>query len=205
MDPSHVCLIDLQLSNASFEKYEVNQEGSFALRLDDITKLLKNFNNKDSIRLYTSENIINIETKTSKTQLSMIEPSSVNCPLPKIPYTSRVTITLDALKRSLKQIETVSDYTTLETTTNRNFILSGKGDNGGSVITFERGMEEIPDIEVKEPSNTTYSLEYLLPFIKAIKSSVLTLEYSNKQAVRIEAHIDNISKLFFYLAPRVED
>ena len=205
MDPSHVALIDLVMSNASFEKWLVNQEGSFAVRVNELNKLLKNFNKKDSVRLYTKEHMLAIETKTSKTNLRLIEASKVNCPLPKILYNSRIQITLDALKRSLKQIETVSDYVTLETTLNRDFILSGKGDSGESTINFERGMEEIPEISNKEPSKATYSLEYLLPFLKQLKCGSVIIEYSSVKPLRIEAPIDNISKIFFYLAPRVEN
>ena len=106
---------------------------------------------------------------------------------------------------TLKQIKTVSDYVTFETTLNRDFILSGKGDSGESTINFERGMEEIPEVSNKEPSKATYSLEYLLPFLKQLKCGSVIIEYSSVEPLRIEAPIDNISKIYFYLAPRVED
>ena len=205
MDPSHVCLLDINMPNCSFEKYEVNQEGSFAFRTEEITKLLKNFNKKDSVRLYTKDDLLVVETKTSKTQLRLIEPSNLDCPLPKILFDSLIQITLDALKKSVRQIETVSDYITLETTQNRSIILSGKGNSGESTITFERGQEEIPDIQVKEPSQSTYSFEYIKPFLQQLKTASLILEYSSSKPLRIEAKIDNISKMFFYVAPRVED
>ena len=204
MDPSHVVLLDVRMSNASFEKYQVNQEGNFAFRTKELKDILKNFNKKDSVRLYTKDSMLAIETRTSKTNLRLIEASKVNCPLPKLMYTSRVMITLDALKRTLKQIQTVSDYATFETTMARNFIASGKGDNGDSERTFELGMEELPDIEVKEHTTSTYSLEYLQPFLRQLKSSIVTLEYRTAQPIRIEAPIDNISKTFFYIAPRIE-
>src|SRR3990167_461363 len=206
MDPSHVCLIDLTMSNVSFEKYEVQQEGKFAVRIDEINKLMKNFNKKDSLRIYTKDLVLTFETKTTKTQLRMIDASSCDCPVPKLRYNAKVGITTNAIKKALNQIKTVSDYVTLETINIRNFILSGKGNSGESTINFERGMEEIPEIEVREESKTVYSLEYLIPFLRQLKTcKYVTLEYSSRQPLRIEAKIDNISKIFFYLAPRVEN
>src|SRR3990167_3449221 len=185
MDPSNVCLIDLTMSNASFEKYEVHQEGKFAVRVNELNKLLKNFNKKDSVRLYTKEHMLAIETKTSKTNLRMIDASSCDCPVPKLRYNAKVGITTNAIKKALNQIKTVSDYVTLETINIRNFILSGKGNSGESTINFERGMEEIPEIEVREESKTVYSLEYLIPFLRQLKTcKYVTLEYSSRQPLR---------------------
>src|SRR3990167_8664390 len=99
MDPSHVCLIDLTMSNASFEKYEVQQEGKFAVRIEEINKLMKNFNKKDSLRIYTKDLVLTFETKTTKTQSQLLDASSCNCPVPKLRYNAKVGITTDAIKK----------------------------------------------------------------------------------------------------------
>lgn len=204
MDPAHVSLLDVRIFNASFEKYNVESEIKIGLRVEELYKLLKGFNKKESVRLYNKEEMLCIETKTSKTKLRMIEASNTNTPLPKIPLNAKVSITLDAFKKALNQIGTVSNYVKIETT-QTTIILSGKGDNGESEIIFERGMEEIPELSVKENSEATYSLEYLQPFLKRLTtSSIITLEYSTAKPIRLEYNHDNISRIYYYIAPRVE-
>jgi proliferating cell nuclear antigen len=205
MDPSHVAMIDLRWHANSFEKFEVKQAGFFALRVDEICKLFKHFKKTDSVRLHTidAENI-GIETHTTKTKIRMIELSESDIPLPRLSYNSRIDMRLDDFKNSLSQINVVSDYVTFETTENQKFILTGKGDHGESELSFESGMPEITELEVKEDSMANYTLDYMRSFLKHLNVDVITIEYSQKMPVRFEVKLDNQSKLFYYLAPRVE-
>ena len=107
-------------------------------------------------------------------------------------------------KKALKQIEVVSEYVTFESMP-YGFKISGKGDSGSNEITFEKGMQEIPEIEVRENSKSTYSLEYLLAFLKHLKAGTILLEYSEKMPIRLEVKLTNVGRIHFYLAPRVEN
>jgi len=205
MDPSHVCLVDVTIPNACFEKYEVSKEGSIGLRVEKVFKIIKALKKKDTIRLTTTDDYqLSISTKYNKTKLRMIEASKVNTPLPKISYNSKVGTMLEDFKQALKQINLVSDYLTLETSNNI-FKLSGSGDRGSNEITFEKGMQEMPEIDVRENSKATYSLEYILAVVKHLNNGTLILEYSEKMPLRLEYKITNIGKIHFYLAPRVEN
>jgi proliferating cell nuclear antigen len=67
-------------------------------------------------------------------------------------------------------------------------------------------MPEMPEIEVKEDSNATYSLEYLNSIVKAVGTAAGTVvcEFSSKMPLRLEFKVANIGRIHFYLAPRVE-
>src|SRR3990167_188548 len=204
MDPSHVALIDVKMSSHSFEKWNIKTQGLMSVRIEELTKIVKGLDKKESIHLNFDNDLLTVSTKQSKTQLRTIDHSSTDTPLPKIPYNTTIQISFNDLLKALKQIEVISDYVTFEAD-NNNFKVSGKGDSGSNERTFERGMEEIVELRVQENSEATYSLSYLLPFLKAIKPGTITIQYSSKQPVKLTARLDNSSTIEFYLAPRIEN
>lgn len=206
MDPSHVCMIDLALPNSCFEKFNVTNPGNFCVRIEELFKVVKALNKKDTIRISLHENILTIATRYNKTELRTLEASSTDTPIPKLTYNAKVGINFKELKRSLKQIEVVSEHVTMQAS-NMKYILSGKGDNGSNEIVFEKGMPEMPELEIKEDTKSTYSLEYLLAFFKHLDPGTVILEYSEKMPLRIEVRMFNTSyfRMHFYLAPRVEN
>jgi len=204
MDPSHVALIDVNMSSNSFEKFEVKEPGLFSVRIDELHKIIKTLDKKDSISLSVNDDLLNISTRQSKTQLRTIEHMAVDTPLPKLNYNSIVGISFNDFKRSLKQIEAVSEYVVFEATHNI-FKLSGHGDSGSNEITFERGMPELPELNVNEDSKSTYSLEYMLELFKHLQLGTIELMFSSKQPLKLKARLDNSSTIEYYLAPRVEN
>jgi len=205
MNPSHVCLIDLSIPNSCFEKWQLTKPGTIALRMDETTKIIKGLDKKDTVRLSHNEScLLSISTKTTNTKLRTIESSSTDQPLPKLSYNSHIAISFKEFKKALKQISVVSEYVTLETI-GQKFKLSGIGDSGSNEITFEKGMQEIPELEVKEDTKATYSLEYLLAFLKHLNSGCIELDFSSKMPIRIRVKFWNVASMVFYLAPRVEN
>jgi len=203
-DPSHVCMLDLVMPNTVFEKWDVKKEGDFALRVDELFKLFKTFDKKDSVTLKLENSMLNVSTKTTQTKIRLIKSTLVDLPLPMISYNALVSIESKAFKNAVKRISLVSEYLTFEACGHL-FNLSGKGDSGESKITFEKGMEDLPEIDVKENSISTYSLEYINAFIKHVTDGRITLEYANRMPLRIEVRPTNYYKIHFYLAPRVEN
>jgi len=204
MDPSHVCLVDLRSSNADYEKWQVNQPGNFALRIKDFAKILKSLKAKESLSLGFDEYLLRIKTPSMSMNLKTFETSATDCPLPKLSYNSMMSITGSELTRILKQISNVSEYVTIQTYNNR-VVFSGKGDQGDVKIELEKGMMDLMELNVKEESNTTYSLEYLLAFIKHTNRHVITLDFSTRMPLRLNAHLDHATQIDYYLAPRVEN
>lgn len=207
MDPSHVALIDVSLPNTMFEKYEVQTELDVGVRAEDLSKMIKMFDKNSSITFTYKNELLILSNRSEKYTLGTIEANKNDTPLPKIPYDAKVFYgpnqdynTKDFIK-TLDKINILSDYVTLDTTNSR-IILSGKGDKGEAQTTLERGQVTI---DVNQDSIGTYSLEYIIPFVKLVKDYSLAIEYSSRKPLRIEAKIANVGRLHFYLAPRVEN
>ena len=207
MDPSHVALIDISWPNSAFEKYECDNDIKFGVRVDEFSKLIKRAEKQDSIEIGISEDNMLLVTigKNKKYKMRLIESSSSDTPLPKIPYDAKIGLTSSAFDKILGDVQVVSDYLTIKATTSK-AEFSGKGDSGEVVIDLEKGMEQLTDISVKQESTGTYSLEYLNPVVKAVGTTAgsVTCEYSSAKPLRIEFKVANIGRIHFYLAPRVE-
>lgn len=205
MDPSHVCLLDVIFRNESFEKYEVTKAGIFAIRSDEISKLVKTFNKKESLELsVTDDNLIKLRTKTSTNTLRLIEHTKIDTPLPKINFNAIIAIELKELKNILKRIGVISEYLNLDMH-DQKLELSGRGDSGDSKVTLEKGMDFIPEYDLKENTKSTYSLEYVNLFFKIFNDGMITLAFSEKMPIKISKKINNGSSVDFYLAPRIEN
>ena len=88
MDPSHVALIDISWPNSAFEKYECDSDLKFGVRIDEISKLIKRADKKDTIQISISDdNMLLVSIgKNKKYKIRLVEGTASDTPLPKIPY-----------------------------------------------------------------------------------------------------------------------
>ena len=207
MDPSHVALIDISWPNSAFEKYECDSDIKFGVRIDEFSKLIKRAEKNDAIEISISDDNMLLVTvgKKKKYKMRLIESSATDTPIPKIPYDARITMVSSEFDKILGDVQVISDYLSISASSTK-AEFSGKGDSGEVVITLEKGMDEISEIDVKTDSTATYSLEYLNPIVKAVGNTAGTVicEYSTAKPLRIEFKVANIGRIHFYLAPRVE-
>ena len=207
MDPSHVALIDISWPNSAFEKYECDSDIKFGVRIDEFSKLINRADKKDSIEISIYEQNMLLVTigKNKKYRMRLIESSATDTPLPKISYNAKIGVTSTEFDKILGDVQVVSEYLSINATTSK-AEFSGRGDSGEAVITLEKGMAEMPEIDVKEDSTATYSLEYLNSIVKAVGTIAGTVvcEYSTKMPLRLEFKVANVGRIHFYLAPRVE-
>jgi len=209
MDPSHVALIDILWPNSAFEKFECDSAIKFGVRIDEFSKLIKRAGKNDSVELnVTEENtlLVNISNGYKKQyKMRLIESTDGSTPIPKISFNTKLAISTTAFDKILSDIQIVSDYISIESDTEK-VVFLGKGDSGEAVITLESGSEGLEELDVKDESKATYSLEYLSSVVKAIGASShgVVCEFSSKMPLRLEFIVSNIGRIHFFLAPRVD-
>jgi len=207
MDPSHVALIDIALPNSMFEKYEAEIESQFAVRVDEIVKLVKQFHKASRINVtVNSDGRLVLSSAEYTYKMRLIEAKANDTPLPKIPYDAKATLHGKTLQKYFQKVEVVSDYITFKND-GINFYMSGKGDAGELNIHLEKGMDDLIEISTRDDySEATYSLEYLIPYLQSFKESIpQSVEFSTTKPLRIDSKFNNVGRLHFYLAPRVEN
>lgn len=211
MDPSHVALVDLFWPSSGFEKFECNKAERFTVRVEDFAKLVRRAESKDSIEISRqgSDSLVMKLGTRREFELHLIESSQSNTPLPKLSFNSKFTIIEPAFDRVLNDISVVSSHITIETKKDA-ITFSGKGDTGKATVSLDKAGQDIPELDVKEESKATYSIEYLLKITKAAGSAsdMINFEYSSKMPLRMEFKLGEAAKggrIHFYLAPRVQE
>jgi|SRR3954451_23339871 proliferating cell nuclear antigen len=209
MDPSHVALIDIFWPNSAFDSYRCDSELKFGVRISEFSKLIKRTDKKDELEISISEDMLKIRTIGSykrEYKMRLIESSSASTPLPKLSFNSKLVLSLSSFDKILSDIEVVSEYIEISSYSDKIEFL-GKSDTGEANVIMEPNSEGLEEIEVKEDSKATYSLDYLLKIVKSVSSVGVSsaIEYSTKMPIRLEFRITNIGRIHFYLAPRVQD
>jgi len=128
MDPSHVALIDISWPNSAFEKYSCDSDIKFGVRIDEFSKIIKRAEKSESVEINISEDsMLRVSIgKNKKYKMRLIESSVSDTPLPKITYDSKIALSSTGLDKILGDIEVVSDYLSIKTTS-KNVEFSGKG------------------------------------------------------------------------------
>ena len=204
MDPSHVALIDIAMPENMFEKYEVNQDSKIGLRIDEVLKLVKEFDKNSWLEFQVKDDNLIISHDALSYTIKLIESYANDTPLPKIPYDSFISLKGNDVKKHLSKLNVVSDYIKISIA-GQICTLNGKGDNGECNIKLEKGMEQVIDIQTNDFSEGSYSIEYLSPYFKAMLSNYThQLEFSSNKPLRIVSKILNTGTINFYLAPKIE-
>jgi proliferating cell nuclear antigen len=211
MDPSHVALVDLHWPNSSWVKYECDKPFKFSLRVEDLVKLIGRSDTKDSVEISsTEEDAVAVRfTNGYKREFTihLIESSMGTAPLPKLEFTTKVTLTKTIFEKVLSDISVVSDQVTIQAAKEK-LSFSGKSDIGKAAIDLQKNDADVLDLKSDADDKATYSIDYLLNFMKSIGSVVdtLTCEFASKKPIRIEAKLnDQGTRLVFFLAPRVSE
>jgi len=209
MDSSHVALLDVGFPASSFEEFET-QTSFFGLHVEDFKKVLSAANNTDTVVL----EILNSDTmKVSisgslamEYNIRLIEKSEVNTPIPKIDYKSKISLGPNTLTRIMSNLEQISEYVTINCITDKVQFL-GKSEMGDAKIDLERGNPELESLDMSEDTSAVYSLEYMTQIIRSIgrASMKIKMEYANGNPIHMMFEMPSMTRVEYYLAPRVEN
>ena len=218
MDPSHVALLDVKFPPSSFDSYQCVRPTKFTVHLEDFTKIVKRAESKENFEVSRTKNR-SLEIKIGsghyrkEFELHLIDDELRASPLPKLTFTSRFSMGLDAFYQILTDISVVSTNIAVSVS-NGSVSLSGKGDSGKAEVKIGRGagalLQEASVENGSEATRAYYNLEYLLKIVKAILpfSDLMKFEYSSKMPLRLEfltLEKRSAGPLQFYLAPKMID
>ena len=218
MDPSHVALLDVKFPASSFESFHCSRPTKFTVHLEDFVKIVKRAELKESFAVSRTKNR-SLELRIGsghyrkEFELHLIDDELKTSPLPKLTFTSRFSMGLDAFFQILTDISVVSTNIGV-TVSNGVVTLSGKGDAGKAEVFIGKGdgalLQEASIEEGSQETRAHYNLEYLLKIVKAVApfSDFVRFEYSGKMPLRLEflsLEKRTTGPLQFYLAPKMMD
>ena len=208
MDPSRVAMVSLSWTSSSFEEYSCGSSTSISIRVDDLRKVMKRVDKKDKIIVELGEGTITFRLKDGYERefvVPLVEAGEALRPLPKLSFNVQAKITQRALRKLLEDVEAVSDHVTLRAGQDA-LEFHGRSELGQVKARLTTGDPDLLELAVKEPSEATYSLEYLSDFVKSIKPAEVTmLEFSSRMPIKLAFPLDERGSVMeFYLAPRME-
>ncbi len=208
MDPSRVAMVSLTWTSSSFEEYSCGSSRTIALRVDDLRKVLKRADKKDKVIVELGEGNVTFRLKDGYERefvVPLVESGEALRPLPKLSFNVEAKILQRSLRKLLEDVEAISDHVTLKADSSSLEFL-GKSELGQVRARLTTSDPDLLELHVKEPSEATYSLEYLSDFVKSVKpAEVATLEFSSKMPIKLTLPIDERGSVMeFYLAPRME-
>lgn len=208
MEPNHVAMIDIVIPNSCFEKWSCIEKQKFGLNVEEFRRLINSLDTKGSVSIEIHDKKINVKQNGFSASVKTIEVSETECPLPHLSYENRITFSEDEqvnvleFTRLVRKIESVSEHVTINCDMNK-VLFSGNGDQGSCDKQYTR---EECGINNREDSETTYSLKYLMSYLRTLtKDSQIELGFSSQKPMRIQTKVNNLGRIDFYLAPRVEN
>ncbi|MGC9116336.1 MAG: proliferating cell nuclear antigen (pcna) [Conexivisphaera sp.] len=208
MDPSRVAMVSLTWTSASFEEYSCGSSTTISIRVDDLRKVMKRADKKDKVTMELGEGNLTFRLRNGYERefvVPLVEAGEALRPLPKLSFNVQAKILQRSLRKLLEDVEAISDHITLSARQD-SIEFSGKSELGRVRARLTTSDPDLLELIVKEPSEATYSLEYLADFVKSVKpAEVATLEFSSKMPIKLSFPLDERGSLMeFYLAPRME-
>jgi proliferating cell nuclear antigen len=209
IDPAHVALLDVTIPKPSFESFSCTAT-FFGIKIDDFKSVINAAATDDTIKLQIENpnkmDIFVQGTLTMQFSINLIEKSEVNTPLPKVEVKSRISLSPNVLTKIITNIERVSEHVIINSIPEKiQFI--GKGDVGNAKVVLEKNNPDLSLLEVMENSSSMYSLEYMAKIIRDIGKACnnVNMEYGTKTPLYMSFEMPSMTKVEYYLAPRIED
>ena len=210
MDPSHVAMVDFYWPKIAFDEYECDRPTKVAFNVKEMLKLLRRVKGDEDLELTLDEKsgkiVIKIKGKYLRIfNIAILDITSEEVPTPKISFNTKVKLTTENLREAIDDASLVSDNIKLESSSGK-LSFRASGDTGSAVIEMDKESAALLDIEVKENSKSTFSLNYLSNIVREASSlsEIVTIEFSNNMPVRLDFELLQQGKLSYYVAPRIE-
>lgn len=208
MDPSHIALVDLKWPSSAFERYSCDSNYNLTVRVEDLLKVLKRADARDRVELsLTEENSLQfklLDGYEKSFTIHLVEAQYSQTPLPKVTFSVTTKLGAQLFRQILDDIKTISDHISIKAEAEK-LTFSGKSEIGRVSVVVDNKNAELKELNIKEPGEATYSIEYLSNFTKSIYGDVLTIQFSSKMPIKLEYPLSGKGGLVqFYLAPRVD-
>ncbi|WP_010917320.1 DNA polymerase sliding clamp [Thermoplasma volcanium] len=207
VDPAHVAMIRLEVPKEVFSEFRSDGTEEIALDIDRLKSVIRLANSSENVGITKDKEKLKFDLGNISKSVSLLDPSTIVTPkIPNIASEYYAIIKRSDFERGLRAAEDISDSI--------RFVLSSEGFRATSHSESEESEMVLPkdmlsDLSCSDTIKSSYPLEYLLKFIKAVSSAdSLKISFRDDYPLSIEFYLDqNPSakiKGLFLLAPRME-
>ncbi len=206
VDGSHVALLSAKIGNECFETYEV-EPVEIGLELGKMKDLLS-LGGSDLVEIDYDEAVgmMNVRIGSVLRILRGLDTSTMENPsLPDLEFNSRATIDSEKLSKSLRAAKFVGELVDFSIDNNQLRVSVQSEAGEGVNVKFESG--ELGELSCSEPSQSTYSLQFLEPLTRKLASGFtdeISLQFQEKYPLKMTWKTnDGGAEWVYFLAPRV--
>lgn len=209
LDAARIAMVDLYLPRESFTVYEIDEERArVGVNFEDFNKILRRAKSGDKIlcRVAGGRLKVTLAGKADRTfSLPLIDIVGEELPVPRVTFDVTARMVSDTLLDALKDAGLISDSVKF-IGEEREMKIQARSDKGEWEAVFSLEKGSLIDYIVKQPSYSSYSLNYLEDIVsKAYRiSDLVTIEFSTNKPLCFTFEIAGGGTLRFFLAPRME-
>jgi proliferating cell nuclear antigen len=208
MDPANISMVILKLLPSAFTSYNIQEPQNITVNLDNFKQAVKRAKAGDVLNLSLDKNklVIDIKGKSKKKFfIPLLEREGKDRKVPNLEFGAVIELDANELKEIVDDASIVGDAVTLEA--NPDSFTVRAGDQGSKVqIDLEKDNQALVSMQVKEPVNAIYSVEYLKKMTKTSGlSDTATIQFSKDYPLRLDFKSLNKFQMSFILAPRIEN
>lgn len=206
VDPSRIALISLDLDTSAFQEYDADG-GSFGVDLEKMKEMLKQGAlNSDAVLDQDEEKgLLVLKVGNITRKMPLIDDSSINDPkIPNLDLPTRAIVPVVEVKKGVSAAKYIGDNIILRIDEN-GFNLMSKAE-GADQVSMHLPKEMLIDLEVKDPAQSTYPLDYFSKIISTIKGANVTIKLGSDYPLDMSFEIaSGNGDVKYLLAPRVEN
>jgi proliferating cell nuclear antigen len=207
MDPSQISMVSFTMPKEAFVEYGINEETKIGVDIGQLANVLARGKKGEKAELSIEEGRLVIRfygEKHKRTfKVPLIETGERVQREPKIEFSNFATVKADAIKETLKDAKLISSHVRLQLSPEQ-FVVDVRGEGGDVKAEFDKGSEEVTEINTKKGARATFPLQYLEDMVKATSSSsTVKINLETDRPLKLEYDVEG-AKVVYYLAPRIE-
>ncbi len=206
VDPAHVALIQIELPTDTFIEYEVEgDEVKLGFNVANVAKIVKRGKKGEKLEIEVEEEKVTwtiVGAAVKRYRLLNLDVPEPEIPEAELQFNTHVALIVDPFKNALKDAEAVGDTVELEAPDETTLIVRGVG-AAVAETKIRSDSPAVVEFEVKEPSKSAYSIDYLKHVLSLTKvADTVVLEFSTDMPLRLQFRLPAGGKVTYLLAPK---
>ncbi len=209
MDPANVAMVDFKLLSTAFAEYDVKEELSLGVSLDNLKAILRRAKPTDSISLSLDEdkNRLTIELvgENKRTfNLALLNIDESHQKVPNLNFAAKVETCTTRFDEAIEDMDVVAESVAFVAMAGMFTVRSASNFSDAKVDIASSDDTQI-SVE-KDKVSSKYSIEYLKKMIKGSKlAENVVVSFGQDYPLKVEYILLDKLKLGFILAPRVSN
>jgi len=208
MDPANVAMVDFVLLSTAFVEYEVDEELTLSVNLEQLKAILRRSKPSDTITLSLDSeknrlkiNLNGTNKKTFNLSLLNIDDDAHN--VPSLTFGATIQTAASILDEAVEDMAVVAESIAFVADKDK-FTVKSESNFSDAKVSFPKTEETSIELTGEGEVSSKYSLEYLKKMIKGSKlTDTVNIYFGQDYPLKIEFVLMDKMKLGFVLAPRV--